>query len=168
MQNPKTDTAESRGRLEAEVRERRRGRCPGTGDVNKHVGISKINPAAFQAPNIGIPTAASRSNLRDGGMQNWDMSIFKNIPPGSNEQLLLQLRLEAFNVFNHPNFRGANMNWYMNPPSGSTPSQIVFATRGSADCPATSNMGDCFGEYNQQYSGVGGPRVLQLAAKFYF
>jgi len=138
------------------------------GDVNKRVGTSKFNPAAFAAPNVGIPVAASRSNLRDGGMQNWDMSIFKNIPIGSNEQRMLQLRLEAFNVFNHPNFRGANMNWWMDPPSGSTPSQIVFATRGSANCAADSNLGSCFGEYSQQYSGVGGPRVLQLAAKFYF
>jgi carboxypeptidase family protein/TonB-dependent receptor-like protein len=139
-----------------------------TGDVNKHVGTSKFNPAAFQPPNLGIPVAASRSNLRDGGMQNWDMSIFKNIPLGSNEQRMLQLRLEAFNVFNHPNFRGANLNWWMNPPSGTTPAQMVFATRGSPDCAADTKMGSCFGEYTQQYSGVGGPRVLQLAAKFYF
>ncbi len=139
-----------------------------TGDVNQSVGTSKFNPAAFQPPNIGIPIAASRSNLRDGGMQNWDMSIFKNIPLGSNEQRSLQLRLEAFNVFNHPNFRGANMNWYMNPPSGATASQLVINTRGSSGCAADAKIGDCFGEYNQQYSGVGGPRVLQLAAKIYF
>ena len=51
-----------------------------TGDVNHSVGTSKWDPAAFAAPNIGLPIGASRDGLRGGGMQNWDMSIFKNIP----------------------------------------------------------------------------------------
>src|SRR5262249_58258408 len=126
-----------------------------TGDVNHSVGTSKFNPAAFQPPNIGIPVVASRSNLRGGGMQNWDMSIYKNIPLGSNEQRSLQLRLEAFNVFNHPNFQNINLNWYMNPPSGTTPSQLIINTRGSAGCDASQLSGSCFGEYNSQYSRVG-------------
>jgi len=138
-----------------------------SGDVNKHVGTSKFNPAAFQPPNLGIPSGASRSNLRGGGLQNWDMSIFKNIPLG-NEQRYLQLRLEAFNVFNHPNFENINMNWYMNPPTGSTPAELVFATRGSSGCDTSATYGSCFGEYNSQYSGNGGPRVIQLGAKIYF
>jgi hypothetical protein len=139
-----------------------------TRDPNHKVGTSKFDPAAFQPPNIGIPIGASRSNLRTGGMQNWDMSIFKNIPLGSNEQRYLQLRLEAFNVFNHPNFNNVNMNWWMNSPSGSTPAQLVFATRGSADCGSSSLYGSCFGEYSSQYTGMGGPRVVQLGVKLYF
>ena len=135
---------------------------------NHQVGTSRWDPSAFLAPNIGIPSGASRSNLRTGGMQNWDMSIFKNIPLGSNEQRYLQLRLEAFNVFNHPNFYNINLNWWMDAPSGSTPQQLVFPTRGSANCGSDQLTGSCFGEYNSQYTGVGGPRVLQLAAKIYF
>jgi hypothetical protein len=138
-----------------------------TGDVNKSVGTSKFNPAAFQPPNIGIPIGASRSNMRGGGMQNWDMSIFKNIPLGSNEQRYLQLRLEAFNVFNHPNFEGVNLNWWMDPPSGSTPTIFHIDPRPSGQKP-NRDYGTYFGEYNGTYTGGGGPRVLQLAAKFYF
>ncbi len=137
-------------------------------DPNHHVGSSRWDPAAFRPPNIGIPLGASRSNLRTGGMQNWDMSIFKNIPLGANEQRYIQLRLEAFNVFNHPNFNNVNVNWYMNAPSGTTPAELVINTRGSSGCDTTQLYGSCFGEYTNQYTGVGGPRVIQLAAKFYF
>jgi len=37
-------------------------------------------------------------------MQTWDMSLFKNFPLGRSEARYLQLRMEAFNAFNHPNF----------------------------------------------------------------
>ena len=37
---------------------------------------------------------------------------------------------------NFPNFDQVQLNWWMNPPSGSTPGQLVFPTRGSADCGA--------------------------------
>ena len=137
-----------------------------TKDPNHQVGTSRWDPSAFIPPNIGVPVGASRSNLWSGGIQNWDMSIFKNIP--LKEQVYIQLRLEAFNVFNHPNFDQIQLNWWMNPPSGSTPAQMVFPTRGSADCGTDQLLGGCFGEYSSQHTGVGGPRVLQLAAKFYF
>ena len=138
-----------------------------SGDVNKSVGTSQFNPAAFHPPNIGIPIGVSRSNLRGGGMQNWDMSIFKNIPLG--EQRSLQLRVEAFNIFNHPNFQGINLNWDVSPPTGTTPTVLNIHTR-PADTPISSNsgLGTYFGEYSNQYSGVGGPRVIQLGAKIYF
>ncbi|MGE5112889.1 MAG: carboxypeptidase regulatory-like domain-containing protein [Acidobacteriaceae bacterium] len=134
------------------------------GDVNKSVGTSKFNPAAFQAPPIGLPVRPSRSNIRGGGLQNWDMSLFKNIPLG-NEQRYIQLRLEAFNVFNHPNFDNVNLNWNLNTPSGTSPMTLVPVTRPAGD---TSLPGSYFGEYNHQYGGTGGPRVVQLGAKFYF
>ena len=136
-----------------------------TGDVNHQVGTSKFNPASFQAPNIGMPVGVGR-DLRGGGMQNWDMSIFKNIPLGA-ESRYLQLRLEAFNVFNHPNFQNVNLNWNFNTPSGTTGAQLVPNTR-PAGTPIKGDYGNFFGEYNSQYSGVGGPRVLQMALKFYF
>ena len=47
-------------------------------------------------------------------MQVWDMSIFKNIPFG--ERYSVQLRLEAFNAFNHPNFVDKNFGVNVNGP----------------------------------------------------
>jgi len=138
-----------------------------TGDVNHSVGTSKWDPASFHPPNIGIPNGISRSDLRGGGMQNWDLSIFKNIPLGSNEQRYLQLRGEAFNIFNHTNFQGINLNWSMNSPSGTTPQELAIITRPAGQA-VDHDYGSYFGEYSNQYSGVGGPRVLQLAVKLYF
>lgn len=122
------------------------------------VGLDRTGK--LQLPTIGKPFTGSRSVLRDGGMQNWDMSIFKNIPLGKNEHRYLQLRGEAFNIFNHPNFDqkdyGANLTLPTCSSTGCTPMSIA------PNSPAT------FGHYISQYTGVGGPRVLQLAAKFYF
>jgi hypothetical protein len=37
--------------------------------------------------------------LRAPGINNWDLSLFKNFP--ITERVDLQLRLESFNTFNH-------------------------------------------------------------------
>lgn len=68
-------------------------------------------------PPIGKPTRFSRDAVRTGGMQNWDMSLFKNIPFGASERYSLQLRLEAFNAFNHPNFNQKNYNVSISAPA---------------------------------------------------
>ena len=109
-------------------------------------------------PTIGKPYTGSRGIIRGGGMQNWDMSLFKNIPIGSSETRYFQLRLEAFNVFNHPNFQDKAISANLTLPScnanGCTPMSIT--------------KGGNYGQYTSQYTGVGGPRVIQLGAKFYF
>ena len=135
------------------------------GGVDKSVGTSNFDPGAFRAPPVGVPPGPSRSSLRGGGMQNWDMSLFKNIPLGSNEQRFMQLRLEAFNVFNHPNFQNVNLNWTVNPPSGTSPPTLAINTRPAGD---TALYGSYFGEYSNTYYGNGGSRVVQLALKIYF
>ncbi len=110
------------------------------------------------APNIGVPQRGSRDILRNPGMQNWDMSLFKNIHIGSSERRYIQLRLEAFNAFNHPNFASRYYNVDVNGPwQWNSPSTPVTATK-------TSN----WGQNSSQYTGVGGPRSVQLGAKFYF
>jgi hypothetical protein len=67
--------------------------------------------------------------------------------------------LEAFNVFNHPNSQDKYISADLTVPSydpakGFTPMSI---TKGSK-----------FGQYSSQYSGNGGPRVIQIGAKLYF
>jgi hypothetical protein len=91
-------------------------------------------------------------------MQNWDMSLFKNIPLGSNEARYLQLRLEAFNAFNHPNFSDKNSGITVDGPWQYSPTD-----------PLTISKNGNFGTYSDTYgTGPGGFRVLQLGAKIYF
>ena len=111
-------------------------------------------------PTIGKPFAGSRGNVRGGGMQNWDVSLFKRIPLGSGERVYIQLRGEAFNIFNHPNFDQRHYGANLTLPSYDSGS----GTYTPMSISANSNNGQNIG----QYSGVGGPRVLQLAVKLYF
>jgi hypothetical protein len=53
-------------------------------------------PAQFTFGNLG------RNTMRGPGLVEFDTSVFKNLPIG--ERLKLQLRLESFNLFNHPSF----------------------------------------------------------------
>jgi len=109
-------------------------------------------------PTIGAPLRGSRDILRNGGMQDWDMSLFKNIPLGKNEARSLQLRLEAFNVFNHPNFNDKIFGFNENGPWQWQPGTDFSISR-------VSNWGTNANTYG---SGPGGFRVVQLGAKVYF
>ncbi len=107
-------------------------------------------------PAIGLPVRGTRDSLRNGGMQNWDMSLFKNIPLGESRSL--QLRLEAFNAFNHPNFNDRNYGLTVNGP-------WEYADPAT---PLSISKNANWGTPADTYSGGGGFRVVQLGAKFYF
>lgn len=120
----------------------------------------------LQLPPIGTRVRGTRDIIRTGGMQNFDMSLFKNIP--IKERYSVQLRLEAFNVFNHPNFQNkytdVNVDgpWQWNYPAccgGTWTPNITVAKSAN------------WGQYKDTYNNSGGPggfRVVQLGAKFYF
>jgi hypothetical protein len=61
-----------------------------------------FNPAAFVFPAFGSFGNAGRNILDGDGYQNVNASLLKNTR--LTERVNLQLRLEAFNLFNHPNF----------------------------------------------------------------
>jgi len=110
-------------------------------------------------PQVGFPQRGTRDILRYGGMQNWDMSLLKDIPVGKNEARYLELRLEAFNTFNHPNFTGQNYGYAVNGPwEYSAPNTLISIAK-------NSNFGTNASTPN---TAPGGFRVVQLAAKFYF
>ena len=109
-------------------------------------------------PGVRSPLRGSRDILRNGGMQNWDMSLFKNIPIGKNENRYLQLRLEAYNAFNHPNFDTINHAVDANGP-------WQYA---DAATPVTFTKSTGWGKPTTTYNGAGGFRVVQLGAKIYF
>jgi hypothetical protein len=111
----------------------------------------------------GAPLRGSRDILRNGGLQNWDLSIFKNIPLGEGSRYSLQLRFEAYNAFNHPNFNTKNYKMDVSVPQQWDYPQPV----GSPSAYTISKASD-WGTNHDTYSGVGGPRVIQLGAKLYF
>jgi hypothetical protein len=65
-----------------------------------------FNAAAFSVPPFGTPGNAGRNSLEQPGYQNWDASLFKGFHVAKRANF--QLRLEAFNVFNHTQFGFAN------------------------------------------------------------
>ena len=99
-----------------------------------------FNTAAFVNAAPGTIGNAPRTigNVRTPHYTNSDLSVFKNTYLGAAERYNLQLRLEAFNALNHPNFGG--------PDTG-------------------VNDGSNFGKIN---STAGNSREVQLAVKFLF
>jgi Carboxypeptidase regulatory-like domain len=75
---------------------------------SQSIGPLLYNPAAFEAPQGLTFGNSGRNFLNNPHRVNFDMSGFKNfkITEGSN----LELRGEAFNVFNHTQFRIFNPN----------------------------------------------------------
>jgi outer membrane receptor protein involved in Fe transport len=107
-----------------------------------------LNAAAFAQPAFGTFGDLGRDSIYGPGYSNLDFSVTKNTK--LYERLNLQLRAEFFNIFNHPNF--ALPAGSINP--GVAPAGQISQTPDVAQ----GNPG----------LGGGGPRVVQLAAKFTF
>jgi hypothetical protein len=73
-----------------------------------------FNPSAFTAPkdangNVGGVYGTSGYDMLYGPrFQSWDMNLKKNVAWGDHYNV--QLRADAFNIFNHPNFTTPNAN----------------------------------------------------------
>ena len=70
-----------------------------------HSMFQWFNTACFAEVPLGVarPGNAGRSVIQGPGLQRWDMSLFKNIKLPFTESTRLQIRDEAFNLFNHTN-----------------------------------------------------------------
>jgi hypothetical protein len=74
-----------------------------------HQSIAEwFNTAAFVQPPAGVFGNTGRNILRAPGINSWNLSLFKNFP--IKERANLQLRLESFNAFNHPQWGVPNDN----------------------------------------------------------
>lgn len=49
---------------------------------------------------------APKDAVRGPGLNNWDLSLYKNIAWGANESKKVQFRFETYNAFNHSQFTG--------------------------------------------------------------
>jgi hypothetical protein len=112
---------------------------PGNLQINHSPGNGRpyFNTSLFNMPSLGEIGSASRRFFAGPGIENFDMSVQKTLRLSESKALLV--RVEAFNVFNHPQFFGpdtvdGNIN-------SSTFGQVVKADS---------------------------PRLIQLAAKFTF
>jgi hypothetical protein len=63
---------------------------------------------AFAQPAMGLYGTSGRNVLRSPGINNWDLSLFKNVT--ITERLRYQLRFESFNTFNHTQFTQPDAN----------------------------------------------------------
>src|SRR5579884_2864295 len=73
-----------------------------------------FNVNAIKAPLPGYSVDgignASRLPIYNPGLDDWDISLFKNFRLGSNESRRLQFRFETYNTFNHTQFTNVDIN----------------------------------------------------------
>ena len=112
---------------------------PGPLQLNRNPrnGEAAFNAALFSLPALGQMGTAARRSFYGPGIANFDMALAKNVRLA--ESRTLQLRAEAFNVWNHAQFDGP---------------AAVNGNIGSAN----------FG----QITSAAAPRLVQLAVKFSF
>ncbi|WP_180540564.1 TonB-dependent receptor [Nevskia soli] len=117
-----------------------------------------LNPAAFFPAQPGSEGFESgENNLRLPSFWNFDLSVFKDIPL-PREGMKFELRLEAFNVFNHPEFNGVNSAvTFSSLAPNATITNLPTALGGGGGVSG-------FGALNSTRQ----PRIVQIAAKFYF
>jgi len=101
-----------------------------------------------------------RNSLIGPHFRQFDFSIFKDTT--ITERLKMQLRFEAYNLFNHPNFANPYLPFFIADPlvNGSTPTGTGV---GHYALTSTGDVG-----IGYPFLGSGGPRNLQIAAKFTF
>jgi hypothetical protein len=117
-----------------------------------------VDTSQFTVPGIGYTGSYPRNYLRNPGWNNHDISVFKNFPFNKERTVYLQIRGEFFNAFNTTQFTAINTGSVTITPGSPTP---VFNLRPAG---STAALGTFFGEY----TATRDPRVIQLAAKFYF
>jgi hypothetical protein len=71
----------------------------------------------FGVPAVGTFGNAPKDVFRGPGINNFDLSIFKNIPI-LKERARFQLRFEAYNAFNHTQFSSVNTSATFNTTTG--------------------------------------------------
>jgi len=131
----------------------------GLGDLQPGQGCPggrAINPKAFAPLGSGVGDAP-RNFTRGFGAWQMNLAVRREFP--IYENLKLQFRAEAFNIFNHPNFGSIRAK------CGGTP-----GTAGCADPlfgQATATLANSLGTLSPLYQ-MGGSRSMQFALKFIF
>jgi outer membrane receptor protein involved in Fe transport len=106
-----------------------------------------------------------RDSLNGPDYRQWDLAIFKNTP--ISERVNVQLRADIFNIVNHPNFANPFLPAFIADPYSPNG---VFAMQGNREVSTGFSQITATGDVGigNPFLGGGGPRGIQLAAKFTF
>ncbi len=140
---------------------------PNQGNNGEH-----INTGSLYLGQPGQVSPWPRTYARNPGTNNTDLSIYKNFKVTGDGRKYLQLRLEAFNAFNHTQFSGYNTSTNLTTSTGATGTAVLnvpnfsslVITNNLRPAGSTKTLGSYFGEYN----GTREQRIVQIAAKLYF
>ena len=111
-----------------------------------------------------------RNSLVGPTFKQWDLAVYKNT--AISERLNMELRAEFFNILNHPNFANPLLPAFVADPGSnlSNSCSCGFHAAGNREVGnggyqivATGDVG-----VGNPFLGGGGPRGIQLAAKFTF
>ena len=116
---------------------------PATGRASEGIGTTPFNGQVFFNAPPGLTGNLERNFLNGPWYINWDAGLIKNFP--ITERMRFQIRAEAFNVLNRPNFFIGNVSFI---PSGT-----------SFNINSTS-----FGRINTTFD----PRIIQFVGRFEF
>jgi hypothetical protein len=138
--------------------------APGIDQTNLSGFASDCQPGTRHYGNLG------RNALIGPTFKQWDLALYKNTP--ITERVTMQLRAEFFNLLNHPNFSNPVLPAFIADPASNLASGCgcgfhVAGNRevgnGGYQITATGDVG-----IGNPFLGGGGPRGIQLAAKFTF
>jgi len=113
--------------------------------------VQFLNPSAFQTVSTLTPGAfgnLARNAISGPGTVNFDVALSRGFK--IREGINLQARLDAFNIFNHPNFTGAIS------PAGTVTGFSTLST--------SQNSTSTFGRVQSAFD----PRILQVSLKLNF
>jgi hypothetical protein len=117
------------------------------------IGGRRLNPAAFRTPR-GAQGSLGRNAIAGAGMSQVDVAVERRFPVART--LALDLRLEAYNVLNHPN--AADPVRFLDNPLFGVPVSMLNLMLGSGS--ARSGLAPAF--------QIGGPRSVQVQFRLRF
>ncbi len=123
----------------------------GDRSIDRFIDTTVFAPAV--RPSLGLESP--QRFVVGPGINNWDISVFKEFPFNQEKSRMIQLRVEMFNAWNHTQFSGFNGG-------------VTFDTNGKVTN-LPSSLGGGGGTYGfGAVNGARDPRIIQLAAKVYF
>jgi len=117
--------------------------------LNPRNGGLWFNPSDFSQATVGTFGNVKRNFFHGPGFNYTDLSIYKHFPLGG-EQRSIELRMDAFNAFNHANFSPPDSNFTDGPGFFGTVTSVIGTS--TADVNGDPQPG----------------RAVQLSGKFYF